>query len=316
MSNIKEYLDKAAKAYFEGNPIIPDEVFDRLADSAGYNSVGARQHEHIQEHYFPMYSLAKYYEDEKEKKPLEGEASLICSVKLDGAAISILYVGGVLSRVLTRGDGKEGTNITDKFRNSSLIPQTIEDLGVLQITGEIVAPSRITNARNYAAGALNLKDINEFKSRDISFYAYSIQPCIGDTYITDMEYLGEQGFETILTSELEKTFPTDGYVFRVSSNTRFNELGYTSKAPKGAYALKTRGEEVETTLLAVEWNTSKSGRVTPVAILDPVYIGDKLVSRATLNNPGFIEALDIQIGSCVALIMGGEIIPKIVRKIN
>jgi len=90
----------------------------------------------------------------------------------------------------------------------------------------------------------------------------------------------------------------------------------TAKHPRGAYARKERGECVETTLVAVEWQVGKSGKVTPVAILEPVLVGDAMVSRATLNNPAFIESLDLRIGDRVAVRRAGEIIPQIVHKVE
>ena len=105
-------------------------------------------------------------------------------------------------------------------------------------------------------------------------------------------------------------------MFRVNDTQVFQDLGYTAKHPRGAYAKKERAAHVETKLLDVEWQVGKSGKVTPVAILEPVYIGDALVSRATLNNPGFIEMLDLQIGDTVAIIRSGEIIPCILHKVD
>jgi DNA ligase (NAD+) len=311
---LTQYLDNCSRHYYNGDPIISDEVFDRLADSIGYSKIGAKQHEHIQKHYYPLYSLQKFYEGEGKVNPLEGEKDVSISPKLDGAAISILYVNGELVRVLTRGDGIEGTDITDKFIGSTLIPQTLHHSGVLQITGEVAAPAVVPNSRNYAAGALNLKDRNEFKTRSVEVFVYGMQPTYNETYNEDIAMLKRMGFNTVKDDLITEIYPTDGVVFRVNNNKRFAELGYTSLFPRGAYALKTRGEAVETTILDVVWQTGKSGKVTPVAILEPVMIGDALVSRATLNNPGFIEMLDIQIGSKVNVIRSGDIIPCIISK--
>jgi NAD-dependent DNA ligase len=316
VKSVEQYLTECARQYYQGNPIISDEVFDRLADSVGFSKVGARQHEHIQKHYFPMYSLKKFYVDEGKENPLVGEKDITVSPKLDGAAISILYIDGALTRVLTRGDGTEGTNITENFLKSTLIPKNIRYEGVLQITGEVAAPSHIPNARNYASGALNLKDSSDFLGRAITFFAYGVQPYVNDTYDEDMIMLKKMGFNTIKDSEIDKVYPSDGIVFRVNSNKRTTELGYSSDWPNFAYARKERPEGVITKLVGVEWNTSKSGKVTPVALLEPVYIDDALVSRATLNNPGFIEALDLHIGDTVHVIRAGMIIPCITHKID
>jgi DNA ligase (NAD+) len=315
MNKIEQFLDSASKAYYAGSPIISDEQFDRLADSVGYNAVGAKQHGNKEKHLYQMYSLQKYYEDEG-TRPLEGIRSIATSVKLDGAAISLLYVDGNLVRGLTRGDGVEGQLITDKLLSTNIVPHTIPHLGVVQITGEVVAPINIENSRNYAAGSLNLKDVNEFKTRALSFFAYGVQPALDDTFNEDMKLLQFYGFGVINEPDLDKIFPCDGIVFRVNDNKQFYDLGYTSKHPRGAYAKKERAAHVETTLLDVEWQVGKSGKVTPVAILEPVYIGDALVSRATLNNPGFIEMLDLQIGDRVAIIRSGEIIPCILHKVD
>jgi DNA ligase (NAD+) len=315
MTKIEQFLDSASKAYYAGSPIISDEQFDKLADSIGYNKVGSKQHENKEKHLYPMYSLQKYYEDEG-IKPLEGIKDLSYTIKLDGAAISLLYIDGNLVRGLTRGDGTEGQLITDKLLATKLVPHQIPYKGVLQITGEIVAPVNIENSRNYAAGSLNLKDVNEFKTRALSFFAYGVQPCIKTTFDEDMDELQTYGFGVIRESGLDKIFPTDGIVFRINNNKQFYEMGYTAKHPKGAYAKKERAAHVETKLLDVEWQVGKSGKVTPVAILEPVYIGAALVSRATLNNPGFIESLDLRIGDTVAVIRSGEIIPCILHKVD
>ena len=115
MNRLEQYLNLASRAYYAGSPIISDEQFDNLAESIGYNSVGAKQHGNVERHVYQMYSLQKYYEDEDKKRPLEGVRDTAVSVKLDGAAISLLYVDGNLVRGLTRGDGVEGQVITDKL---------------------------------------------------------------------------------------------------------------------------------------------------------------------------------------------------------
>lgn len=312
-----KFLDKAAKAYYDGNPIISDAVFDSLADSVGYNKVGALPvRGNKVRHTFPLFSLQKHYEDEG-VSPLSGIADVSASPKLDGAALALIYVSGQLVRATTRGDGVEGQDVTDKFLFSKLVPQTIEtEVPVVQVVGEVCAPKHIENARNYAAGALNLKDSEEFKTRAVEFFAYAVEPMPYQTYNEDMAWLKYQGFNTVKDPELHNIFPCDGIVYRVNSNKLFKEMGYTAKHPRGAYALKERQEAVETKILAVEWQVGKSGKVTPVAILEPVMIGDAEVSRATLNNPGFIETLGIEIGDTVAIVRSGEIIPKILHKVD
>lgn len=321
MDNLIEFLNRASRHYYNGHPIISDEQFDRLAESVGYSQVGAKQHENVEKHYQRMYSLQKWYEGEG-KNPLAeigNKKEISVTPKLDGAAISLLYVENKLVRVLTRGDGIEGRIVTDKFLATNLVPKTLPasfKAPVLQITGELAAPKHVENSRNYAAGALNLGSIEEFKSRAVNFFAYGVYPYLSDTFSQDMKILSKNGFNTVQDKGLVEIYPTDGAVFRLDDNQLFEAAGFTSKHPKGAFALKERGENIETTLLAVEWQVGKSGKVTPVGILEPVLIGDAVVSRATLNNPGFIEALDLRIGDRVAIRRAGEIIPQIVHKVE
>jgi NAD-dependent DNA ligase len=311
------YLDRCSDAYYAGTPFLDDATFDSLASLVGYAQVGAVPTSGKVKHLYQMYSLQKHYEDEGAHPLKSYTGSISTSPKLDGAAISILYVDGVLTQVATRGDGVEGQDITAKFLTTkSLIPHTIPNTGTFQITGEIVAPKHIENARNYAAGALNLKDTAEFNTRAIEFFAYGVQPCIHDSFIRDMQELKSWGFNTVFEPEIDKIYPCDGVVHRIASNKVFVEWGYTGKHPKAAYALKVRQEAVETKIIGVEWQVGKTGRVSPVAILEPVMIGDAQVSRATLNNPGFIEMLGIEIGDTVALVRGGDVIPRILHKIS
>lgn len=316
MTKIKNYLDAASAAYYAGKPFLSDEAFDKLAESAGYYEVGAKQHENVKKHYRRMYSLVKHYEDEG-ASPLP-TYNKVTTPKLDGAAISLLYIEGVLVQALTRGDGVEGRDITDKmYSRKDLVPLIISYKDILQVTGEIVSPKEIENARNYAAGALNLKDLAEFNTRAVSFFAYSVYPYITELYSKDMDFLESNlGFNTILANDIHNIYPCDGLVFRIDNNQEFESLGYTANHPLGSYAKKTRQEAVETKIISVEWQVGRTGRVTPVAILEPVMVGDAVVSRATLNNPKFIDALGICIGDTVGVVRAGMIIPQILYKVD
>lgn len=307
---MKAFLDYASSKYYAGDPIISDEEFDKLAEYYGYESVGAPVVGDRIAHAFPMWSLQKCYDDE----PLTALPGFtVTTPKLDGAAVALYYIYGKLSLALTRGDGKEGQDITDKM--ALLVPERLKSTEpMLQITGEVVAPKTIDNARNYAAGALNLKSVDEFESRDLTFIAYGMKPYKYDCWSEDLSYLSDSGFKTVIDSEWEQ-FPHDGKVYRLNDYDKFDELGYTSKHPRGAFALKERTGGVITKLLGVEWQVGRSGVVSPVAILDPVVIGGATVSRATLHNMKYIEELDLEIGCAVEVVRAGEIIPRVVRRI-
>ena len=226
---------------------------------------------------------------------------------------------GKLNSVVTRGNGEYGEDITHLFKDSlnitKLIPADLELPLTIQVTGEIVAPKYINNARNYAAGALSLKNSAEFWTKEIIFVAYDMQPYEGiTTYSANLALCRRLGFYTVDDDSITDDFPQDGRVVRVDSIDRYLREGFTSKHPKGAFAVKERTEGVKTKILDVVWQTGKSGKVTPVAILDPIEIDGATVSRATLNNFGFIEALGVQIGDSVFVERAGGIIPRIIRK--
>ena len=305
---MKDFLDRAAKAYYDGTPIISDEEFDALSAAYQYEDVGTSDGE--VPHLFPMYSLQKVFEGEDIPNVFSG-AEVIVTPKLDGAAVALVYEHGIFVRGLTRGNGKKGRVITSLLRH--IVPNVISIKDTVQITGEVVAPKTISNARNYASGALGLKSVEEFISRDLTFIAYDIQNKTTETFVEALDSLVE--FNTILQSDWNE-FPHDGRVFRIDDVAQFENLGYTAHHPRGAFALKRKAPGVVTKLLNVIWNVGKSGVISPVAILEPVKIGEATVSKATLHNIRFIEEMNLEIGCMVEVIRSGEIIPKIVRRVS
>lgn len=316
-ANLVKFLEQASVAYYTGNPIIPDSVFDRIADIIQFKDVGYKSTENDSKHAYAMYSLNKHY-GSLETLPEFFKKERVYTPKLDGSAISILYTNNKLIQVLTRGDGVTGQDITDKAEFiAGIIQKPQFSQRCVQITGEVVAPLSVANARNYVAGALNLKDITDFRkqSDNLQFIAYAIQPYDTHTYLDDMKKLSEMGFLTVAdtTADFSK-YPTDGTVVRLNNNKVYENLGYTAHHPRGAIAVKKNKPGVETTLLDVIWKTGRSGKVTPIAILEPVMIGDALVSRATLHNPKFIQDMELHIGDTVEVIRSGDIIPCIVAR--
>jgi DNA ligase (NAD+) len=305
MTNI---LDEASTAYYEGRPIMTDEEFDAISEN--YTAIGHGVYGDTHAHAYPMWSLQKAYDSENPLADYKG--AVISTPKLDGAAVSIEYKNGKLFKAATRGNGREGILITDKI--ALLVPNEIEYLDHCQITGEVVAVKTIKNARNYAAGALNLKSLDEFKTRELKFIAYGFNPHRKQYWTSDMLYLNRQGFDTVFDGYWDE-YPHDGKVLRIDDYEDFNAAGYTSKHPRGAYALKERPVGVITTLLDVEWNVGRSGVVAPTAILEPVLVGDATVSRATLHNAAYIKALNLELGCKVEVIRSGEIIPRIIRRV-
>ena len=311
---IKDLLKEASMAYYMGEPIMSDAEFDILAASVRFTDVGYSSDENRVAHLYRMYSLQKVFENEhEEKNPLKlYTGKVIWTPKLDGAAVALYYNDGAFVLGLTRGDGKKGIDITNNIRH--IVPNQCKYEGMAQITGEVVAPSSIKNARNYAAGALNLKDETEFQNRDLRFVAYGSQPFTKEYWTEELEVLKLSGFD-VITQEEWHEYPTDGMVCRIDNQQNFDNWGYTSHHPKGSYALKRIQKGVETNLVDVIWQLGKSGVVSPVGILDPIDIDGATVSKATLHNMAYIEGLNLEIGCRVEVIRSGEIIPRIVRRV-
>ena len=198
------------------------------------------------------------------------------------------------------------------------MPATIPMRGSVQITGEVVLPSYVPNARNVASGLLNLKDLKEFRERsqDLVFVAYDIHfEKDYSKYDEIMSALAHEGFNVVTTFDASD-YPTDGLVYRLNDQKNFKKMGYTAHHPRGAFALKEQKEGEITELLDVVWQVGKSGVVSPVAILDPVEVEGAVVGRATLHNIEYIRSLDLEIGCKVEVIRSGDIIPRIVRRVD
>jgi len=194
------------------------------------------------------------------------------------------------------------------------------------------------NSRNAAAGTIKLKDVKIVKSRKLDYRVYSVGLFNNKKINTQyklLEFLKEQDFKPIISKfgqvgyvagkkaivsqcqmwEYKRdalNYDIDGLVIKVSDFDQQQKLGFTSKSPKWAIAYKFKAEEVETQLLGVDFQVGRTGAVTPVARLKPVYISGSTVSNATLHNEDEIKRLDLRIGDYVTIIKSGEIIPKII----
>lgn len=312
-------LSDFQKAYYEGTPLISDAEYDYLVsiNPEAESSIGPRGDV---PHLYKMYSLQKYYPGRGDTLP-NNLKDYVETPKLDGNAVELVYFEGNLVKATTRGDGDYGNDITEKMVLIIGEYFSLTD-NLVQITGEVVATRDVPNARNLAAGALNTKDMDEFWLRvrelGLVFVAYGIKPSNNDYYHQDLIDLHDEFLVPNSTKVLEfikeGNIKTDGTVYRLNKNSDFESLGYTSKFPRGAFAVKVDAEYVTTKLLDVSWETGRSGKVTPTAILEPVNIDGATIQRATLNNVAFIEAMDLSIGDTVHVIRSGDIIPQIVGK--
>lgn len=319
MSNFVAELDKL---YRQGLQILSDVEYDALVRIYGEGDDLVSDGGEIP-HETRLYSLDKKYQGDELPADL---SKYVRTIKLDGAAISLLYENGKLVRALTRGDGFKGNDVTMKMLLVPSIPKELRDFSeYVQIDGEFVTSKQVENDRNYAAGTLNTKDLGEFCQKvtdgGLIFVPTNIQEKVsgvwqpyGKTYSQALFALKFAGFISVLDSEVLRNCPSDGLVYRLDNNVDYTSSGFTSKFPKGAFALKQKDEEYETTLLDVVWQVGRTGKVTPVAILEPVQIEDAVIKQATLNNIEYIEALGLELGCRVKIVRAGKIIPKVVAR--
>jgi NAD-dependent DNA ligase len=330
MTHIEDLIEQAQQAYYEGNPIMSDAQYDELVRVYGPDVEKNIGPSGDIPHLNPMYSLRKVYPGRGEDIP--NTKGYIKTPKLDGAAIETQYtkVNGdlfILSHLVTRGSvetGKELDLIKAKPLNIPTLIKVSTLANKIQITGEVIATKDTENARNMVSGKLNTKDSVEYlkaaEELGLTFVAYSVtkegmQP-LHDTYTEDMKWLSSEKFYSILEAadliSANPTIKTDGIVYRLEDNAAYFELGFTSKHPRGAFAIKEDQEYISSVLREVVWGVGRTGKIVPVAIIDPINIGGAIVSRATLNNPNFIEAMGLYIGCKVKVIRSGEIIPCII----
>lgn len=289
--------------------------------------------------------------DKRVARGLDGDSyEYFCELKFDGVSISLVYESGVLARGVTRGDGVRGDNVTTNVRTIRNIPLKINDKSVpasFEVRGEIFMPKtvftqlnkdredigeeRYANARNTAAGTVKMQDSAEVAKRKLDCYVYTL---LGNENIETHEqsikmleswyfnvsqtYRKCSNIKEVLeyikhweTRRLELPLETDGVVIKVNSLEQQERLGYTAKSPRFAIAYKYKAQSISTRLNGVTYQVGRTGAVTPVAELEPVFLAGTTVKRASLHNANEIERLQLHIGDYVFVEKGGEIIPKV-----
>jgi len=271
--------------------------------------------------------------------------------KIDGFSVNLYYEEGRLQYATTRGDGYEGEVITENIKTIASIPISINYKGKIEVRGEVYLPipeferinmekeknneNRFANPRNAAAGTIKQKDTAVVKQRKLDSIIYTVGLFENENVKTQEEllnFLKKQGFKTSTETKFvdsfqqvenycnkwegkrsELDFEIDGIVVKINDFELQKKLGYTSKSPRWAIAYKFKAEQKETQLEDVKFQVGRTGAVTPVAILNPIFLAGSTVSRATLHNKDEMERLDIRKGDFVEVIKSGEIIPKIVN---
>ena len=389
MTNIQTQIDNLRKTLRQyeyeyhvlDNPTVPDSEYDRLfhqlkslelahpeflTSDSPTQRVGAKPLSGFSQirHEIPMLSLDNAFSDEEFYafvKRIEDRLIVLpkpltfcCEPKLDGLAVSILYVNGVLTQAATRGDGTTGEDITANIRTIRNIPlQLLTDNppARLEVRGEVFMPhagferlneytlehgeKTFANPRNAAAGSLRQLDPNVTSKRPLILNAYGIGIAEGvelpNTHYARLQWLKSIGipvnpeirlcngtnevldfYRDIQNKRSSLGYDIDGTVLKINDIALQNELGFISKAPRWAIAYKFPAQEQLTVLNDVEFQVGRTGAITPVAKLEPVFIAGVTVSNATLHNGDEIERLNIAIGDTVVIRRAGDVIPQII----
>ena len=341
----------------EANPelITPDSPTQRI---------GGRPAEGFPEvvHTRPMMSLDNSYNidelrafDERCQRLADGRPlEYVAELKIDGLSLSLQYEDGVLTRGVTRGDGRIGEEVTQNARTIRSVPLRLKSQpkridGPLEVRGEVFIPldvfqktnaereeagePRFANPRNAAAGAIRQLDPKLVARRKLDMFVYDL--LVGGrkpfpTHSEALDWLEKAGFRVnsqrkvckniqqvidFANKQEEKRddlgYEIDGLVVKVNSTALQDEFGATSKAPRWAIAYKYPARQASTKVLDIQVQVGRTGALTPVAYLEPVFLAGTTVSRATLHNYDEIERLGIKIGDWVMIEKSGEIIPKV-----
>ena len=389
MTNIQTQIDNLRKTLRQyeyeyhvlDNPTVPDSEYDRLfhqlkvlelehpeflTSDSPTQRVGAKPLSGFSQirHEIPMLSLDNAFSDEEFNafvKRIEDRLIVLpkpltfcCEPKLDGLAVSILYVNGILTQAATRGDGTTGEDITANIRTIRNIPlQLLTDNppARLEVRGEVFMPhagferlneyalehgeKTFANPRNAAAGSLRQLNPNITSKRPLVLNAYGIGIAEGvelpNTHYARLQWLKSIGipvnpeirlcngtnevldfYRDIQNKRSSLGYDIDGTVLKINDIALQNELGFISKAPRWAIAYKFPAQEELTVLNDVEFQVGRTGAITPVAKLEPVFVAGVTVSNATLHNGDEIERLNIAIGDTVVIRRAGDVIPQII----
>lgn len=381
ITELREMIDEHNYRYYVlDNPEVPDAVYDRLFrelqqlesehpdfinSESPTQRVGSKPDNGFSEveHKMPMLSLDNAMDGDeflsfnkrvKERLGESADIEYVCEPKLDGLAVSIVYINGVFSQAATRGDGAVGEDITTNVKTIQSIPLKLRGDKIpsyLEVRGEVFMPlsafdnfnekaikkgtKPFANPRNAAAGSLRQLDPHITASRKLAFYAYALGLTSDDFSIADSHYaqltelqslgfpistemsvcLGSKAvlnyFKNLQEKRNQLGFEIDGVVCKVNSFHRQEQLGFVSRAPRWAIALKFPAQEEMTQLLGVDFQVGRTGALTPVARLEPVFVGGVTVSNATLHNMDEVSRLALKIGDTVIIKRAGDVIPQV-----
>ncbi|MFC5366004.1 NAD-dependent DNA ligase LigA [Salinirubrum litoreum] len=289
--------------------------------------------------------------DDRVRREVDGEVSYTCEPKFDGLSVEVVYDDGVFVQAATRGDGETGDDVTEQVKTIESIPLRLREGAPddLVVRGEVVMPrdefqehnrdrveagkDPFANPRNAAAGTLRQLDPSVAAERPLDCYFYDVLDAseVPPTNAAEHEALREWGLRTErdwyeVVEDVEDAidfrnrlgearenlnFEIDGTVIKVNDRAQCEQLGRTSREVRWAFAYKfpARSEVTEITDIVVQ--VGRTGRLTPVALLEPVDVGGVTVSRATLHNPDEIAEMGVNVGDAVRVQRAGDVIPYV-----
>jgi DNA ligase (NAD+) len=286
--------------------------------------------------------------------PDDPPVAYVCELKIDGLAISLRYEGRRFVRGATRGDGSTGEDVTPNLRTVRAVPLRLQEDPPgdrLEVRGEVFMPRGAfaalneqlerdgkplyANARNTAAGTVRQKDPAVTASRRMSLWAYQLVGAHGlSSHAESLELMGRLGFavnpnvrrvegidaavaytEEWAEARRDLDYETDGIVIKVDALAEQERLGFVGRAPRWATAYKFPAEQVTTKLEEIDVYVGRTGALTPVAHVTPVFVGGTTVRNATLHNIDEIRRKDLRVGDTVVLQRAGDVIPEIVSAV-
>ena len=299
--------------------------------------------------------VREFDERVRDRLGTDADIKYFCEPKFDGLSIEIVYEDGVYQRAATRGDGAVGEDVTENVRTISSVPQRLRGdyPDFLAVRGEVYIPrdaftafnrervergeDPFANPRNAAAGTLRQLDPSVTAERPLSVFFFSVldasvdfeshsemherfpewglRVCDRTAVVDDIDAaIGYRNDQRQARDDLD--YEIDGVVIKVDDMAACDELGSTSRAPRWAFAYKFPARKEETTVRDIVVQVGRTGRLTPVALMDPVEVGGVTVSRASLHNPSLIADLGVDAGDRVRIKRAGDVIPDVVEVLD
>ena len=351
LKELNALLQKASYAYYGlDKPIMSDKEYDDLYDELvsleketecilagsptqkvqGYVLDGFKKVEHSK----PMLSADKTKEVSEVEKFIDNR-DFYCSYKLDGLTLVVKYKDGKFVQGITRGNGTVGEDVTEQCRFIKNLPMEISNKHDIELRGECVISwdefhrinstldEHYSHPRNLAAGTLRNLDLNIVRDRNLSFVVFELVSPTFTHKWDGLKAIEDMGFECVGRAKgtVENcvegmqpdwyAYPVDGLIFELNSSELSKLLGATSHHENCRIALKWEDTLYKTKLTDIEWNTSKTGLINPVAIFEPVDLDGAITTRATLHNISYIEDLQLGIGDEIVVYRANMVIPKV-----